>query len=58
MAVKIDLGNGTHTYVEDNAHLIDTQRGMIPASDVVQGDMICNVNKDPHNEVMSPPVVT
>lgn len=58
MAVKFDLGNGTSAYVEDNAHLIDTQRGMIAASDVVQGDFICNVSEQPRNEVMSAPVVT
>jgi hypothetical protein len=58
MSVKFDLGSGVTVYTEDNALLIDTQRGMIAASDVVQGDFICNVSGEPRNEVMSPPVVT
>jgi adenine deaminase len=59
MAVKFDLGNGTTAYVEDNAHLIDViNKGMIEAQNVVQGDKICNVAGEPHNEVMSAPVVT
>jgi hypothetical protein len=58
MGVKFDLGNGTNAYIADNEQLVPTQRGMVKAKDVQQGDMICNVNKEPHNEVMSPPVVT
>ena len=58
MAVLFDLGNGTTSYTKDNALLIDTQRGMVAASDVVQGDLICNVGGEPRNEVVSAPVVT
>lgn len=58
MAIKFDLGNGTSSYVEDDAHMIDTQRGMVAASDIIQGDLICNVSGEPRNEVMSAPVVT
>ena len=58
MSVTFDLGNGTSVHTENNALLVDTQRGMVAASAVVQGDFICNVGGEPHNEVMSPPVVT
>ena len=58
MAIKFDLGNGTSSYVEDDAHMIDVLgKGMTAASAVVQGDKICNVAGLPHNEVMSAPVV-
>ena len=57
MAIKFNLGNGTSAYVEDNAHMIDTQRGMVVADQIVQGDLICNVSGQPRNEVMSAPAV-
>jgi hypothetical protein len=58
MAVTFDLGNGTSAHVEDNAHLIDVLgKGMVEAQNVVQGDKICNVAGQPHNEVLSAPVV-
>jgi len=59
MAVTFDIGNGTSVYIENNAFLVDTQRGMVAASDVVQGDFIYNVSFTlSRNEVVSAPVVT
>ena len=59
MSVSFDLGSGTHAYVENNTHLIDVLgKGMIEAQNVVQGDKICNVSGQPHNEVVLPPTVT
>jgi hypothetical protein len=59
MSVSLDLGGGTTVYTEDNTHLIDVlDKGMVEAQNVVQGDKICNVAGEPHNEVMSAPVIT
>ena len=52
MAIRFDLGNGTNAYVQNNAHIMDTQRGIIAANEVVTGDHIKNVSDEPRNEVI------
>lgn len=58
MSVKFDLGNGTETTFADNSQLVKTQRGKVPADQVVQGDMILFITGHDMATVMSPPVVT
>lgn len=57
MSVTFDIGSETNVYVEDNTHLMDTQRGTIAANTVVQGDFIRNISGEPRCEVLSPPTI-
>ena len=58
MAVKFDIGNGTSVSVQSDTHSMRTQRGLVPANEVVQGDRICNIDGEPFVEVIAPPVVS
>jgi hypothetical protein len=58
MPVTFDVGNGTTVSVGSNTQPMDTQRGMIAADEVVQGDFIRNISGDPRCEVVAPPVVS
>jgi hypothetical protein len=58
MAVEFDLGDGTDVRINDNSQLVKTQRGMIAADQVVQGDKILYVSGLEMAEITSVPVVT
>jgi hypothetical protein len=58
MAVKFDIGNGTTVHVSDNSHPMDTQRGIVAADQVVQGDKIRHINGEMRCEVVAPPAVS
>ena len=58
MAVTFDIGNGTTVSVISNTHPMDTNRGIVPANLVEQGDFIRHINGDPRCEVIAPPVVS
>jgi hypothetical protein len=58
MAVEFDLGDGTDVRINDNSQLVKTQRGMIAADQVVQGDKILYISGHEMAEVVSTPVVT
>ena len=58
MAITFDIGNGTKVHVTSDTHPMDTQRGMVPANAVIQGDSIRNMSGEPRCEVTAPPVAT
>ena len=58
MSVKCDLGSGTVTVFDTNDQLVKTQRGMIRADELVQGDFVRYMTGQPLAEVMAPPVVS
>lgn len=58
MAVTFDIGNGAKVHVTNNTHPMDTQRGLVPANAVIQGDFIRNIGGDPRKEVVDVPVVS
>ncbi len=58
MPVTFDVGNGTTVSVQDDAQIMQTARGAVVATDVVQGDHICNMRGAPLLEVIAPPLVS
>jgi hypothetical protein len=58
MAVTFDLGDGVSCQIQDDAQLVQTQRGKIRADLVQQGDRIKNLSGEPMREVVAPPVVS
>lgn len=57
MAVTFECGS-TEVAVADNARQVVTSRGLIAASDLAQGDMVCISSGQPLVEITTVPVVT